>query len=553
MDTAGRERTELSIVTLAFTILTLVMALPLSLAPGRRLVADVPDAHLFLWTFAWDAYAFLHQPLTIFDANIYYPYANTLAYSENLIGSAFFAAPVIWLTGNLVLASNITSFITIILSGTGAYLLGRRLHVSMAGAFLCGLVFAFAPPHFFRLGQLHMTALQWIPFCLAFLHGYLAHGRRRDLLLACGCFSLQALSSGHGAVYLALAIAMLLAWQFALGAPLAIAQRLRDLGAAGAYLLAPSVLVLVPYRLAQDDAGLRRGYQTDALPGVESFVASPTQVHQFLKARLFSGIDKEPDAYLFPGIVVLILAVTAIATLPVMRKVRLRDNATALYLLIGTLATLMFLSWPIELWRYVYWLPGFNFIRVPSRFILLTLLALAVLAALGFDRLAARLPRAWRVVAAAAIAALMLAEYAVVPFPSVPYAVTIPAVDRWLDTRPKPFVVAEMPVPRPGDLGRLERQMTQSMLHATAHWQKTIHGYSGIRRPFHHQLYADLSEFPSAASIAGLRTAGVTYVVVHTEVYGSNWRTIEEQIAKSGQFTLEHTDGDGRIYSLVSP
>ena len=80
------------------------MALPFSAHPASQVVADLPDTHLYIWTLAWNTHAFLHQPLNIFDANIYYPYANTLAYSENLIGSAFFAAPVIWLTGNMVLA-----------------------------------------------------------------------------------------------------------------------------------------------------------------------------------------------------------------------------------------------------------------------------------------------------------------------------------------------------------------------------------------------------------------------------------------------------------------
>jgi hypothetical protein len=137
------------------------------------------------------------------------------------------------------------------------------------------------------------------------------------------------------------------------------------------------------------------------------------------------------------------------------------------------------------------------------------------------------------------------------PFPSVPYAIDIPAVDRWLDSRPKPFVVAELPVPSAGDAGALERQQTQAMLHATAHWQKTIHGYSGIRRPFHDELYADLYSFPDAASLDSLRAVGVTYVVVHTEAYGSRWRTVEEQITRSGQLKLEHSDGDGRVYSLL--
>ena len=92
------------------------------------------------------------------------------------------------------------------LCGVGAFFLARRLHIGVGGAFVCGLIFAFAPPRFVRMGQLHMTAMQWMPFSLAFLHTYFERGRRRDLLLAIGFFSLQALSSGHGAVYLLLSI-----------------------------------------------------------------------------------------------------------------------------------------------------------------------------------------------------------------------------------------------------------------------------------------------------------------------------------------------------------
>ena len=198
----GEEARRLILVSALFAALTFVMAYPFSASPGSLVLADLPDTHLFIWTLAWDTHAFLHQPLLIFDANIYHPYPNTLAYSENLIGSAFFAAPIIWLTGNLVLAMNLAALLTCVLCGVGAYLLARRWGLSPAAAFLCGAIFAFAPPRFFRLGQLHMTAVQWIPFTLAFLHTYLEHGRRRDLLWAIACFSLQVLSSGHGAAFL---------------------------------------------------------------------------------------------------------------------------------------------------------------------------------------------------------------------------------------------------------------------------------------------------------------------------------------------------------------
>ena len=545
---SGHSAREIYLVTVAYAVLTFLMALPFSAAPATTILGDVPDAHMYLWTLAWDSHAFLNQPLHIFDANIYYPYANTLAYSENLIGSAIFAAPIIWLTGNIVLATNLAALMSCMLCGTGGYLLARRLQISVGGAFICGLIFAFAPPRFIRMGQLHMTAVQWIPFSLAFLHTYLDHGRRRDLLLAVGFFSLQTLASGHGAAYLVVSILALLAWRFALGEPLNFRGRLRDFGVAGAYLIAPAVWIMLPYRLSQSEAGLKRGYLADAHPNFESFLASPSRVHTYLQSRLWGPFEQEPDAFLFPGILVLILALAAFSG-PARR--RLRTNATAFYALLAVLAAMMFIPWPLDLWRQVHWLPGFNFIRIPSRFIILTMLALAVLAGFGFDRLAVHVPRRLRSIAFGAIAVLLLAEYSAYPFAGVPFAINVPAIDRWLDSQPKPFVIAEVPVPSPGNLGALERHQTQSMFHATAHWQKTIHGYSSLRRPLHDRLYLELTAFPDATSLASLREVGVTYIVVHTDEYGDRWRTVEEQIARTPALKLEHTEGAGRVYTIA--
>lgn len=542
---------QLIVVTMAYAVLTFVMAFPFSWSPGTRALADVPDSHMYLWTLAWDAHAFLNQPFRIFDANIYHPYANTLAYSENLIGSAFFAAPIIWLTGNIVLATNLTALISCVLCGVGAYVLARRLHISVGGAFICGLIFAFAPPRFIRMGQLHMTAVQWIPFSLAFLHAYFEQGRRRDLLLATGFFSLQALASGHGAAYLFLATASLLAWKFALGTPLALRQRLRDFGATGAYLIAPAVWVILPYRISQAEAGLRRGYLSDAQPTIESFLASPARVHQFLLAKFWGPLAKEPDAFLFPGFLVLVLAVIGIASWPARKH--LRDNGVAFYLLLGTLATMMFVAWPFELWRYAYWLPGLNFIRIPSRFIIMTILALSVLAGFGVDRMAAWMSKRAAALATAVIGALLLVEYSPYPFAGVPFAINVPAIDRWLDTQPKPFVVAELPSPSPGNLGALVRHQTRSMFHATAHWQKTIHGYSSLQRPLHDRLYEELAGFPDTTSVTSLRAVGVTHVVVHTADYGDSWRTIEEQIGRMPALKLAHAEEGDRVYTLLPP
>jgi len=531
------------------------MAYPLSASPGSVVVADAPDTRVYIWTLAWDAYAFLHQPLRIFDSNIYYPFPNTLAYSENLIGTAFFSAPVAWLTGNHVLAMNLAALLTCVLCGIGAYILARRWNLSPYAAFLCGLVFAFAPPRFFKLGQLHLTAIQWIPFTLAFLHSYLEHGKRRNLLLALGCFTLQVLSSGHGALFLTLAIALMLAWRVAFGQPIAIRQWLRDCGATGAYLLAPSIWVMLPYRSVQVEGGLRRGYSADAMPGLYDFLASPSRLHVYLQRTWFGrAINDEALAFMFPGFLALLLGAIAIAMWRPQRG-RWRSDATAYFALLGILSILMFATWPIDLWRQVYWLPGFNFIRVPPRFVLLGMLCLSMLVAIGFDRLTFRLTPRARLVAAVALSIALLAEYISVPFSAVPYAVNPPAIDRWLNTLPKPFAIAEFPQPSPGDLGRYERHHTQSMMHATAHWQKTVHGYSSLRRPLHDKMYLEMTTFPDDPILAALHDLGVTYVVVHTDQYpGERWKEeIAPKVAKSRRLELLHTEGAGHVYALRKP
>lgn len=626
-----------------YLALTVLFAYPLSLHPGRTLLSDDPDAHLYMWTLAWDTHAFLHQPLSIFDANIFYPNHHTLAYSENLIGSALFAAPVLWITRNPVLAVNLVSLLSCVLCGLGAYVLGRRIGLGAAAALLCGLIFALSPPRFFRINQLHLTTVQWIPFALASLHAYLDGGRRRDLQLAAGFFTLQTLTSGHGAVFLLLAIGILMACRFALGEPLAIRRRMADFNLAGLLWLAPAAALFIPYRMAQVEVGLRRGLGNwDTTP--ESFIASPSHVHVSVLS-LMTGADPNAtaSAYLFPGYIPLLLTLVALvwrrrrsreATMTarpldvwaalafvvdvvlcaalalaiagtVMGAVRLRlapmlvlsarqplrawiaaavlagirvalvrrvpfdpvgrlrtwherwtrrvepsrRDPVVVYLTVTLVCIWLSLSSPIGLWPLVYALPGFNFIRVRSRFMILGILGIAVLAGIGFERLTARLSAAARCRAAILVGILLAAEFAAFPLGVIPYQLDIPAADRWLAGQPTPFVVAEVPVTLS------ERYQSNYMLHSTAHWQKTVHGYSGIRPALHEALYQQLRAFPDQDSVEALARIGVTHVVVHTTWFPREERgDLERRLDRfQSWLTLEYDDSDAQVYSLHRP
>jgi hypothetical protein len=627
--------------------LTILLAWPLALAPARGAMPGDPDTDLFIWNLAWNTHALTTDPLSVFDANIYHPHPKTLAFSENLIGSTLIAAPVHWITGDPLLALNVVALSSIVLSALGAFLLARRLGLGMAAALVCGMVFAFSPARFFRLGQIHLATIHWVPFCLAFLHTYLERGRPRDLRIAIAFFTLQAFTSGHGAVFLVVAIGCVLLYRLALGEPIAMARRLRDVGIPGALAAAPLALLALPYRFVQEEFGLKRtldGWETPA----SSFFASLTPVHNWIFDVLNVSFSEEPTANLFPGFLPIALALAALfirstsrvsprtsgvsartsrasshlalalsllalagiaialyvhlagpvrlrvgdtliasardpwrawflaalaaaGRIALLRRVPLdlrrrastaaagwrtlsehhRTDARPAYIILTLLAILLSMGPPLGLWPLVYWIPGFNFLRVPSRFMLLAVLGMGVLAAFAFAHLTRRLGSRGRALALVAVTIILVVECYTVPLPGYrPYDVEIPEADRWLATQPRPLVVAELPT----DYHNERRQSTY-MLHSMAHWGKTIHGHSGIRTPYHHELYEKLRGFPSEASFDALAAAGVTHVVVHPQMYEpADWQRASSDLpAFADHWKQVYDDGASQVYILRIP
>jgi hypothetical protein len=552
---SDRTRAAVLIVGL-FLALTLLLTYPLWVHPTASVMWHGSDTELFAWTLSWDVHALTHSPWSIFNANIYFPQKHTLAYSENLIGSAILAAPALWLTGNPIAAINSVSLLTTLLCGLGAYVLARRVGVGVPGAILSGIVFAFGLPRFFRMGQLHLAAVQWVPFGLAAWHAYLDEGRSRDLKVTAAFFTLQALSSGHGTVFLLVTMAALFIYKLAAGMPFAPVTRIRDLGIAGALLLVPTALMWLEYRVVQREMGLTRTLDDWVRTNFASFFASPSHFDQFVH-RLVPGRLDPPQADLFPGYLPVLLAPFAFLRrrAPSAAGVA-RPTMAPFYALVtvGSFWLALPLERPLGLWPYIYWLPGFNFIRVPSRFTILTMLGLAVLAGLAFQRVSERLAARRSTALGLVLGALMVGEFAAIPLEPAEYQVEIPAVDRRLASLPGPVVIAEVPVPDPdGDGVVFERRQSTYMLHSTAHLQKTVHGYSGLRPPLHEKLFRQLWRFPDEECLKSLENLGVTYVVVHTEFYESGeWTRVQERLGTLGdRLKLEQIVGPGRIYSLT--
>ena len=98
---------------------------PLATAPGTLSRNDNGDALLNEWILAWVAHQLPRAPARLFDANIFYPARDTLAYSEPLIVQGVMTLPIRVLGGSPVLAYNLVLIAGYALTAWAGYLLVR--------------------------------------------------------------------------------------------------------------------------------------------------------------------------------------------------------------------------------------------------------------------------------------------------------------------------------------------------------------------------------------------------------------------------------------------
>src|SRR5688500_8480242 len=87
--TSARLGTEAAIVLCAATVLALIFTYPYILNFSNAGRLDTNDGRWSIWVVSWVAHALTTDPRSIFDANIFYPHDNALAFSEgNFVGGA---------------------------------------------------------------------------------------------------------------------------------------------------------------------------------------------------------------------------------------------------------------------------------------------------------------------------------------------------------------------------------------------------------------------------------------------------------------------------------
>ena len=134
----------------AFVALTVVTTWPW-ITHLRDFASDRGDPYFTSWVLWWDFHQTFHDPLHLFDGNIFFPYRLSLAFSEHDYGLALPMFPLFALGVRPLTVHGILTFLGFTFSGYGAFRLGRTLTGSTGAAWVAGVSFAFVP---YRFGQL---------------------------------------------------------------------------------------------------------------------------------------------------------------------------------------------------------------------------------------------------------------------------------------------------------------------------------------------------------------------------------------------------------------
>jgi len=513
-----------------FVVLAVVHTWPLATNPGRLSRNDNADTLLNEWTMAWVAHQLPRDPLHLFDANIFHPDRDALAYSEALVLQGALAAPLLWFGASPVLAYNVILIGGFALTGLAMCWVVSRWTGDVVAGVAAGVIVAFNAHTITRLPHIQALHGEMLPLALLAFDGVLRTRRRSWAVWLALALVLQALASIYLLVFTitAIVVAALVRPEDWTGARF---TRVAPSIAGAATLAAVALLpILLPYWTLHEQ-GFARSLDEAALysASLRDYVTTP--------ARWYSWAGG--TAALFPGAVALALALTSLGR----GGLALRDARARMCLAAGIVGVaLSFGPAVIPGYERLYTtLPWLRAVRATSRFGYLGIVAVAVLAGFGLASLRHALARRKRARLALSVAsvALLAIEPLAAPIGYVPFDGV-----REIYTRPRSepgAVVVELPLPTPDVIHR----NAPFMLNATAHWKPMLNGYSGFVPPSYYRHVEALQHFPSEASIAYLRATRVTHLFVHLDQLSpAGVRALESQTA----FRREATDGVVALY-----
>ncbi len=559
-------------------LLAVVMTWPMAGKFDRAARLNFGDGEWSVWNVTWVAHARTTRPADLFQANIFHPDRDTLAYSESNVVTGALGVPFHLASGGNPYATHNGAILTgLVLAFVFAWGFAETLGASTAAAAAFAVAFTYCPYLFARTAHIQLMMTFGLPLALQAFHRVVDRptGARGAWLgatlavqaLACAYFGIFAgLTVGLGTLFYAYTRGLWRrpAYWVAIGVGAVV-----SIG-----LVAP---FFVPYIRVQKELGFTRLLEDAAMYSADwrAWLASSAWAHRWMLPWL-----ERWNEVLFPGFLLPVLALVGLWL--GLRKTGPRTEAparptpdsrlpnpesrvphpeaplspsrrretTVFYGVVALIAFWASFGPKAGLYTVLYYtVPVFTFLRAPGRFGILVVLALGVLMLVALQVLLERRPARTRMMAGSLVALLLLAEYTTAPI-RLEDAATPPDAHLRLASLP-PGPVVELPFWYiRSDFPRHARYM----LFSTYHWHPLVNGYSDHIPQWFRDEVIRISSFPTTESLQiVVGRHGAKYAIFHSRYYDSRSRMrLRERLDQYKEFVRPIiSEGDVWLYEIV--
>lgn len=544
-----RKRLELFIFFI-YTVISVYFLYPLlkdirhTLIPGDGLFTS--------WTIGWNMHSFLNDPLNLFNANIFYPNKNTLAYSEMLLPPALLGLPLFLITGSLLFTYNALILISFVFSAWGAYLLAKYYTKNNYASFVAGIIYGFATYKFANIGHFQNLMTFWIPFTILYLQKYLDTFKQKHLIISTLLFIAQTLSSWNNGTFLVFFLAFILIANYRL-----IQENFKKITRD---LIIPAILTIalilpfaVPYiKISLEDKfkySLEEARQGSADLGGYLVPPPGNNMAKLITDRL--GVEKKhwAENMLFLGYFSILL----IGYHLLFSKKKIANKNFKIYLtgipffmLLSFGPYLNFIAslknFPLP-YYFFYKIFHLGFIRTPSRLAIIVLLCTAVSIAFILDHFRIKNKTA-KYFFATLIPAFILFEFYTPGLEAGTLKnVRCPAVYDKMREDSSVKAVVELPFTKDVSTN------LNYVFFSTCHWKPIYNGYSGYTPPKYGRWGKTISGFPDRNSLNKLDELEINFVVLHLDLYPAEVRPVLLESIQTKK-RLEIIFQDGKDYLI---
>lgn len=532
-------------------------------------VTGYGDEFIIAWIQNWVIHTLTTGSIhSLFNTNIYYPYNNTLAYSETFITSSILAMPILKIINEPIATVNFTVLSSLILVPFSIFLLSWYLTKNFLASLLSGTLILFAPVFLDKKVHVQVLALEWIPLSALFFIFFHKKRKTRYLILSMFFFLLQMYNSfmpGYFLVFFYFIYILFLyiyerktlRWLFK--------KTHFTIVLATLILIVPIVVpyykVLTTYNAARD---IRDSVHFAMQPEDLLYPNEHTRLQNYLLSLPFNQVSQNNEFK--PGYLGFVFSFLAIFALwQFVRNFKKNGFIFNSFVSIGLLGLILSLGPVLHLGRqtvhipfpiplpyalFYYILPGFQGFRNSARFEMMFVLFIAVAIALMLTQLFKKYSLFKRSLIYAVFILAVIIEYNhPMKFYSVPAKSDFPAVYHWLNTTPKNSVSIIMPIYDWYMYG-VEIELMRDY-YSTINWRNTVNGASGYAPPQWQRLVATLhKEFPSKGTVQTLKKLEVNYIIVDKNSYDKAFNAKNHHI--DGKFVIEYLMEDKSLQLIKS-